>query len=136
MTSKTKSKTTPKPQKKNKTENAKPTAQPVTTMAALAEGYVASLEDAGKSAGTCRSYRQDLRVAVMHFGAETDAHTIMTEMVAKYFDSSAVTKTRKGKKKAKPTVDKTRRVLRLALVWAAHAGLITKAPIPQPAAKS
>ena len=47
-----------------------------------------------------------------------------------------MTKTRAGKAKAKPGVDKTRRVLRLALVWTADSGLIKKAPIPQPAAKS
>jgi hypothetical protein len=33
--------------------------------------------------------------------------------------------------KAKPTVDKTRCVLRLALVWAQDAGLIEKAPLSE-----
>jgi hypothetical protein len=32
--------------------------------------------------------------------------------------------------KAKPTVDKTRRVLRLALGWAAENGLIATPPLP------
>ena len=36
-----------------------------------------------------------------------------------------------GKAKAEPTVLKTRRVLRLALVWAQEQGWIAEAPIPE-----
>ncbi len=56
--------------------------------------------------------------------------------MAIYFASDRVTKLRTGKPKAKPSVDKTRRVLRLALVWAAEKKLIKAAPIPVPAAKA
>jgi len=43
-----------------------------------------------------------------------------------------VTKLRSGKSKAKPSIDKTRRVLRLALCWAAERGIVSTAPIPGP----
>jgi len=33
------------------------------------------------------------------------------------------------------SIDKTRRVLRLALVWASERGIISKAPIPEAEAK-
>ena len=136
MTSKTKPKSTPKPQNKGKSKKAKAAAQPATTMAELAERYIAHLEDAGKSAGTTRSYGQDLRTAVTHFGAQTGIHTLTPAKVAAYFEADVVMKKRSGKPKAKPTFLKTQRVLRLALVWAAEAGLIENAPIPKPSAKS
>jgi hypothetical protein len=56
-------------------------------------------------------------------------------MVLDYFVSVRVTKTRTGVLKANPTVDKTRRVLRLALQWAQETGLIAAAPLPELAAR-
>ena len=103
------------------------------TMASLADRYIASLRDAGKGLGTQFSYQIDLAVAVRHFGADTDVATLTARKVENYFESDAVTKTRTGKPKAKPGIDKTRRVLRLALVWAAEQGLIAEAPIPESA---
>ena len=103
------------------------------TMASLAERYIASLRDAGKGLGTQFSYQIDLAVAVRHFGADTDVATLTARKVENYFESDAVTKTRTGKPKARPGIDKTRRVLRLALVWAAEQGLIASAPIPESA---
>jgi hypothetical protein len=43
-------------------------------------------------------------------------------------------RTKSGVEKAPPTFKKTRRVLRLALVWAQDAGLIETAPLPEDAA--
>lgn len=51
--------------------------------------------------------------------------------VAKYFASARVTRLRDGRAKAPSGVAKTRRVLRLALVWGEQNGLIDAAPIPQ-----
>jgi hypothetical protein len=50
--------------------------------------------------------------------------------------SGRVTKTRTGAWKSKATVDKTRRVLRSALVWAQETELIAKAPLPEEAVVS
>ena len=105
------------------------------TMAQLAEGYLEHLAAVGKSRATVSSYGTDIDVAVAHFGAETPVTDLTPETVAAYFASDVVTKTRKERPKAEPTVLKTRRVLRLALVWAAEAGLIPGAPLPAEATK-
>jgi hypothetical protein len=106
------------------------------TMAQLAEGYLEHLAAVGKSRATVSSYGTDIDVAVAHFGAETSAGDLTPEAVAAYFASDVVTKTRKGRGKAEPTILKTRRVLRLALVWAASEGLIPEAPLPAKARKA
>ena len=51
--------------------------------------------------------------------------------MATYYGSKPVTKLRSGKSKAKPSIDKTRRVIRLALVWAVEKKLLKAAPIPE-----
>ena len=66
---------------KSKSSNASPLA-----MGALAEGYLAHLEEIGKSAGTLFSYRQDLLIAVRHFGAESDVATLTPDRVAEFFE--------------------------------------------------
>ena len=100
-------------------------------LATLAESYLAHLEEVGKSRGTVFSYSMDLAIAVKHFGPDAPLAKITEGKVKRYFESDVVTKKKNGQAKAKPSVDKTRRVLRLALVWAAEQGLIPEAPIPQ-----
>jgi hypothetical protein len=121
------------PRKRGRPPKAKAEPAGDLTMAQLAERYIASLRDAGKGLGTQFSYSIDIAVAVKHFGEDAAVATLTSRKVQNYFDSDAVTKTRTGKAKAKPGIDKTRRVLRLALVWAAEQGLIAEAPIPESA---
>ncbi len=116
-----------KPKKKAKPETAG------FTMADLVEGFAAHLAEVGKGLGTQMSYRIDLGVAVKHFGEATEVSTLTPRKVENFNESDAVTKTRTGRGKAQPGIDKTRRVLRLALVWAAGAGHIESAPIPESA---
>ena len=101
------------------------------TMDELAEAYLKGLEEAGKSRGTVFGYSIDLALAVRHFGEKAKLSGLTQKKITAYFESDAVTKTRSGKPKAKPTIDKARRVLRLALVWAAEQGWIAAAPIPE-----
>jgi hypothetical protein len=101
----------------------------------LCEAYLKHLEKVGKSRGTVFSYSIDLGVAIKHFGKDLSARTIRTEDVAEFYDCAAVTTTRTGKAKSDITIAKTRRVLRLALEWAASAGMIPVAPVPQKTAK-
>ena len=134
-TSPTAAKPAKAPAPKRKPAAAKPQASPEPlALGELAERYLAHLQHAGKSAGTIFSYGQDLQAAVRHFGAETSVASLTAAQVQEYFDSDAVRKTRSGRTKATPTVLKTQRVLRLALVWAAASSLISTAPIPQAAA--
>ena len=143
MTSKNKPKTRAKrtaQTKKTKAARRQPTRQratePAATLAEVADGFLAHLDRRGKTASTIASYRADLGIALRHFGPKTKATDITAKHVAAFNACAAVTKTRAGKAKAKPGVEKTRRVLRLGLVWAAEAGLIKNAPIPTPSAKS
>jgi hypothetical protein len=106
------------------------------TLHDAAEGYLAFLDKDGAGDGTLSSYRMELKTAMSQLGSETPLATITTEMVATYFASDVVTKTRHGKPKAKATVDKTRRVLRLALMWAQDEKLVDVAPVPAPPVKA
>ena len=142
MTSKTNSKTnsrttkTSRPRPARKPSRAARRTAPTPSLAEVAEGFLAHLDDRGKTASTITSYRADLGIALRHFGGETVTGSITPKQIEAFNASPAVTKTRAGNAKAKPGVDKTRRVLRLALVWAAESGLIPAAPIPKTSAKS
>jgi hypothetical protein len=102
------------------------------TLADIAAAYLEHMASAGKSDGTISSYRMELRTAAIELGEETPVADLTTERVREFFESKRVTKLRSGKSKAKPSIDKTRRVLRLALVWAAERGIVATAPIPEP----
>jgi hypothetical protein len=119
------------PKKKNA---PKPKAN--VTLADLAERFIKHLEDEGKSPGTCSSYGAELRLAIKYLGADTPIASLTTEQVQAYFESKPVTKLRSGTKKSQLSIDKTRRVLRLALCYAAEKKLIASAPIPAPAEKA
>lgn len=122
--------TTPEEKKPAKSRSAKSDA----TLADVAEGYLKHMEESGKSAGTSFSYRLELTTALKALGAETAVRSLTPERVLEFFVSDTVMRTRTGVQKAKPTVDKTRRVLRLALLWAEEKGLVEKAPVPELAA--
>jgi hypothetical protein len=51
-----------------------------------------------------------------------------------FFICDRVMKTKTGVAKARPTFEKTRRVLRQALVYAQEVGLVAKPPLPEDAA--
>ncbi len=101
------------------------------TLSNLAEGYLAHMEDAGKSSGTVFSYRLELQTALAALGADTKLADLTSKDVVVFFGSAKVNKARTGKPKSPLSIAKTQRVLRLALVWAVDAGLIEKAPLPE-----
>jgi len=105
------------------------------TLADAASGYLAWLDKHGAGDGTLSSYRMELKLAMRELGEATLLASLTADRVAEYFACDALTKTRHGKHKAKATIDKSRRVLRLALVWAQDEQLIAVAPIPATAAK-
>ena len=106
------------------------------TLREVADAYLQHMEASGKSPGTVHSYSMELKLACTALGEKAKVKSLTAKQVAEYFESDAVMKTRTGKTKAKPSIDKTRRVLRLALVWAAETGRIPTAPIPQAAASA
>jgi hypothetical protein len=118
----------PKPRKSRK----KAVPSGIATLADLAAAYATQMENDGKSAGTIASYSMELKLAQDELGAETPLADLTPAKVQAFFESKRVTKLRSGKQKSQLSIDKTRRVLRLTLVWAAERGIIEKAPIPEP----
>jgi hypothetical protein len=108
-----------------------PKSKRIVTLADLAERYVAQMERKGNAAGTISSYGMELKTAIAALGADTPIAMITPSKVTEYFGSDRVTKLRSGKAKSQLSIDKTRRVLRLALVWAVDAKLLKKAPLPE-----
>jgi len=104
------------------------------TLSELTDRYLRALEDLGKAAGTCFSYRIELALAQRVLGADTLVSALTPERVKAFFECDAVTKTRTGVLKARVSVLKTQRVLRQALVWAERSSLVAKAPLPEPVA--
>ncbi len=123
----------PKPKRARKKKEASITG--VATLGDLSAAYAVQMENDGKSAGTIASYGMELRLAQDELGAETPLANLKPERVGEFFNSKRVTKLRSGKQKSQLSVDKTRRVLRLALCWAAERKIIERAPIPEVEAK-
>jgi hypothetical protein len=101
------------------------------TVAELTDRYIEHLEESHKSHGTIFSYGMELKLALAELGAETKIASLTPKKVQAFYESDRVTKTKKGRQKSKLSIDKTRRVLRMALEWAAAEGLIETAPIPK-----
>ena len=120
---------TPAPRKGSKKRRAK-SSEPV-TLGELSERYLKHLEQEGKSHGTLFSYGMEMKTACRELGERTLVHKLAVSQVAAFFESPRVTRLKSGKPKAKPSIDKTRRVLRLALVWAVEQGWIPEAPLPK-----
>jgi hypothetical protein len=121
----------PEPTPKPRSRKAKRIEEGSTlTMGMLAERYLEHLEAQGKSHGTLFSYGMEIRVAARELGSDTLIASLTPEQVQGFFDSAKVTKLKSGRPKAKPSIDKTRRVLRLALHWAVEQRWLEKAPLP------
>ena len=100
------------------------------TLGDLAAAFGAHL-DAFKSAGTAASYRVELRLALAVLGEDTVLADITPAMVEEFNGHERVIRTRDGLVKAPSGIAKTRRVLRLALEWAAERGILPSAPLPE-----
>jgi hypothetical protein len=110
-----------------KSKNASATTDPI-TLAKLSEKYLEHMEADGKSVGTCFSYTMELKSAIAELGADTIASEITPALIESFNNSDRVMRLKSGKPKAQPSIDKSRRVIRLALTWAAQNGLIPSAP--------
>jgi len=119
------------PPKKKARKKKEAAVSGVATLADLAAAYAVHMENEGKSAGTIASYSMELRVAMDELGETTPLADLTPERVCEFFNSKRVTKLKSGKAKSQLSIDKTRRVLRLALVWAAERGIISRAPLPE-----
>lgn len=97
-------------------------------------GYLDGLEQEGKAGGTIDSYRMELQLAATELGLDTRVADLTPDRVLLFFSSDRVMKKRNGKAKSQLSIDKTRRVLRQALMWAEAAKMVAQAPLPDLAA--
>jgi hypothetical protein len=101
------------------------------TLADAFAGYLATLERDGRTESTIFAYGMELKTAASILGEHTLLADLTPEKIRAYFEHQKVLQTRTGQPKARPTVDKTRRVLRLALLWAAENRMVDRVPLPE-----
>jgi len=101
------------------------------TLHDAAQAYLEHLRGQGKKERTLYTYGKDFEQIEAFFGAERKLSGILAPHVGKFFKSDALLKLPSGKKRAKPTVDKTMRVFRMFLIWAEESGRIDKLPLPK-----
>lgn len=106
---------------------AKKTKQESITLADLTTRFISHLEETGKSAGTCFSYLMELKLAQNHFGADALLSALTQDAVAAFNTTDRVMKLKSGLDKSQLSIDKTRRVLRLALTYAHTSGWLADA---------
>jgi len=106
-------------------------AEHAQSLAGLADAYAGKMLADGKTEGTIASYKAELALACKHIDGETPIAELTVDQVRAFFESKPVTKLRSGRSKSQLSIDKSRRVLRLALVWAAEQGLVKTAPLPE-----
>lgn len=102
-----------------------------TTLGDLQVLYAEHL-DGEYSTATMASYSRELALACAILGEDTLLSALTVEDVRRFFMHDAVMQTADGEPKTLLSVTRTRRVLRLALEWAAEEGLIDEAPLPEP----
>jgi hypothetical protein len=100
------------------------------SLRAIGSAWIEALRANGHSVSTVSSYTNDLELAYEFLGGDGPAKDLTERQIAGFNSCNLVTKKRSGKAKAKPTILKTRRALRLALVCAEQKGLLKRAPYP------
>ena len=98
------------------------------SLRAIGDAWLDSLRAAGHTPSTVSSYGNDLAIAYDALRRRHRRRHDHGEQIAAFNASKGVVKKANGKPKAQPTILKTRRALRLALVWAEQKKLIAKAP--------
>ena len=111
---------------RKQSKSAAKTIETNLSLAELSTRYIAQMEERGKSAGTCFSYMMELRLAQSVLGANTLVSTLTRGAIAEFNTSPRVMTLKSGLAKSQLSIDKTRRVLRLALTWAHASGLLAE----------
>ena len=101
------------------------------TLHEAAQAYLEHLRAQGKKDRTLYTYGKDFQQMEAFFGADRKLRTILPPHVGKFLKSDDLLRLPSGAERAKPTVDKTVRVLRMFLVWAKETGRLEKLPLPK-----
>jgi hypothetical protein len=104
---------------------------PDQTIHEAAQAFLDHLRAQGKKERTLYTYGKDFQIIESFFGAEKLLASIRTPQVGKFFKSDHLLRMPGGKERAKPTLDKTVRVLRMFLVWAKETGRLAELPLPR-----
>lgn len=98
------------------------------TLAQAGEAFLARLTKEAASPSTLGAYKADLGIAVAVLGEQREVANINQKAIEWFDDHAKVVETKNGKPKAGPTIERTRRVLRLVLKDAQAAGYIAELP--------
>lgn len=101
------------------------------TLHEAAQAYLEHLRAQGKKDRTLYTYGKDFEQMEAFFGADRKLNTILPPHVGKFLKSDQLLRLPSGAERAKPTMDKTMRVLRMFLVWAKETGRLDKLPLPK-----
>ena len=101
------------------------------TLHEAAQVYLEHLRTQGKKDRTLYTYGKDFEQMEAFFGVDRKLRTILPPHVGKFLKSDDLLRLPSGTERAKPTVDKTVRVLRMFLVWAKETGRLEKLPLPK-----
>ncbi|MBZ0272994.1 hypothetical protein K8I61_13225 [bacterium] len=111
------------------------------TIKQAAEKYVAHLKELGKNERTVVTYGRHLDLAVEHFGEGKDIAKFLPVHIAAFFKSDAVNKlirepkkegeARQERPRSHHTIDQTKRVFRMMLVFCKDQGWLDKVPLPK-----
>jgi len=101
------------------------------TLHDAAQAFLEHLREQGKKERTLYTYGRDLLQMEAFFGADRKLAAILPPHIGKFLKSDELLRLPGGTERAKPTVEKTVRVLRMFLVWAKETGRIDKLPLPK-----
>ncbi len=101
------------------------------TLHEAAQAYLEHLRAQGKKERTLYTYGKDFQQMEAFFGEDRKLKTILPPHVGKFLKSDELLRLPSGGERAKPTVEKTIRVLRMFLVWAKETGRVAKLPLPK-----
>ena len=101
------------------------------TLHQATQAYLEHLRSQGKKERTLYTYGKDFEQIEGFFGSERKLSAILTPHVGKFFKSDVLLKLPSGRERSQPTVEKTKRVLRMFLIWARETGRIDKLPLPK-----
>ncbi len=101
------------------------------TLHEAAQAYLEHLREQGKKERTIYTYGKDLLQMEAFFGADRKLAAILPPHVGKFLKSEELLRLPNGTERAKPTVDKTVRVLRMFFLWAKDTDRIERLPLPK-----
>ena len=105
------------------------------TLKQACEEFLTYLRIQNKAERSLYTYGKDLEQIRAFFGEEKELKKILIPHVGKFLKSDELLK-KKGKDeelldRAKPTIDKTKRIFRMLMVWAKEQGYIENLPLPK-----